>query len=162
MLSTHPSLSMLFRVLSVLLLSASFALITTGCTRSSASEWPTVTVYQNPACGCCTKWIDYLKGEGFDVETVLVETTYEIRVELGMPHEAASCHTATIGDYVIEGHVPAEAIRRLLEEAPEAVGLAVPGMPAGSPGMHVEGQEAPPYDVWLIHGDGYASVFSQH
>lgn len=121
--------------------------------RSSAlAEAPAILVHKDPNCGCCTGWVQHLKDAGF---TVTVEETAQlqaVRKRLGVPQELAACHTAEVAGYVIEGHVPATAVRQLLAKRPVAVGLAVPGMPAGSPGM--EGRTPRKYDVVLFGNSG--------
>jgi hypothetical protein len=124
---------------------------------------PLVEVWKDPNCGCCKDWVAHLEANGF--ATKVNETGNSgIRGWLGIPAKLGSCHTAQVGAYAIEGHVPAAAIRRLLEERPQAVGLAVPGMPVGSPGMDgaVYGGRRDPYDVLLVARDGTSSVFSSH
>lgn len=129
--------------------------------------WPShaaaskVQVYKNPSCGCCTAWIDHLKAAGFTVEAVDVDDTAPVRKRLGMPERLASCHTGIVDGYAIEGHVPAADIRRLLASKPKAVGLAVPGMPVGSPGMEVGGRKDR-YQVILVDRDGRDSVFATY
>lgn len=110
-----------------------------------------ITVAKRPSCGCCEGWVDHLRKNGFKTTASEVTDLASMKVRLGVPKALASCHTAEIGGYVIEGHVPADAIKRLLKEKPKAVGLAVPGMPAGSPGM--EGGEPETYDVILFTRD---------
>jgi hypothetical protein len=124
---------------------------------------PRVEVWLSPTCGCCKDWITHLEANGF--RTVVHETgNTAMRGRLGIATKYGSCHTARVGGYAIEGHVPAADIRRLLKERPKAVGLAVPGMPIGSPGM--DGPEykgrKDPYNVLLIASDGSASVFQPH
>lgn len=131
-----------------------------GC--RSEAQVPTVTVYKSPTCGCCALWADHMTAAGFPVETVDVGDMDDVKARLGVPNTLASCHTAVVGDYVVEGHVPAEDVKRLLAEQPEATGLAVPGMPIGSPGMEVEGRPADSYDVFLFTRDGRARIFSHH
>lgn len=114
-----------------------------------AQDFPTVAVTKDPTCGCCEKWVAHLRENGF-VVIVTEGPVNPLKVRLGVPRDLASCHTAQVGGYVVEGHVPAGAIRRLLAEKPEGIGLAVPGMPAGSPGMEVEGMEPDTYDVVLF------------
>ncbi len=136
-------------------------LVLSGC--QSQAQTPTVTVYKTPTCGCCGFWVDHMVEAGFEVETIEVSNTADTRARLGVPDELASCHTAVVGDYVVEGHVPAEDVRRLLAEPPpEAIGIAVPGMPIGSPGMEIEGRPAQRYDVLMFTRDGRAAVFAQH
>ena len=96
---------------------------------------PLITVYKTPTCGCCVKWVEYLQNEGFDVKAVDRNDLAPIKQRAGVPTTMAACHTALVDGYVIEGHVPAQAIRKLLRERPDTRGLAVPGMPANSPGM---------------------------
>jgi hypothetical protein len=125
-------------------------------------DLPVVTVYKSPTCGCCRAWVEHLQEDGFRVEVVDMNDRSALSSGRGVPRELGSCHTAVVGDYVVEGHVPAADIRRLLEEAPDAAGLAVPGMPIGSPGME-QGDHVQPYDVMLIARDGgQHSVFSSH
>lgn len=96
---------------------------------------PLITVYKTPNCGCCVKWVEYLRKEGFEVKAINRDDLAPIKQRAGVPQTMSACHTALVDGYVIEGHVPAQAIRRLLQERPNTVGLAVPGMPANSPGM---------------------------
>lgn len=124
---------------------------------------PAIHVMKDPNCGCCTAWIKILENEGFTVTTEPSAGTLLMRYKMdnGIPQEMISCHTARIEGYMIEGHVPAADINRLLEERPDAVGLAVPGMPYGSPGMGPE-DEREAYDVFLIRRDGSTEVFSRY
>ena len=121
--------------------------------QAQAEGLPTVSVTKDPTCGCCERWVDHLREAGFAV-TVTEGAINPLKVRLGVPRDLASCHTAQVGGYVVEGHVPAGAIKRLLAEKPEAMGLAVPGMPVGSPGMEVEGMEPDTYDVVLFGAAG--------
>jgi hypothetical protein len=127
---------------------------------TALADEPSIAVYKSPTCGCCSKWIEHLKANGFDVEPVDVTDLRLVKSIAGIAPEQASCHTARIGDYVIEGHVPAADIRRLLSEHPEARGLTVPGMPQGSPGMESPNPEH--YQVLLIGEDGSTSVLAEH
>lgn len=128
---------------------------------SIASAGETVQVYKDANCGCCGGWIEHMRSAGYDVEAT--DLNYEAlaakKAEAGIDDAHASCHTAFVGGYVVEGHVPAADVRRLLSERPEAVGLTAPGMPVASPGMDM-GNE--PYDVLLIRDDGTAEVFARH
>ena len=119
-----------------------------------ATTLPPVTVNKDPTCSCCTGWADHLRAEGFPVTEVATSDLKAIKTRLGVPTELSGCHTAEVGGYAIEGHVPAVAIKRLLAERPAATGLAVPGMPAGSPGM---GGEPEIYEVTLFGADGRES-----
>ncbi|GJD93190.1 hypothetical protein OCOJLMKI_0380 [Methylobacterium iners] len=115
---------------------------------------------KDPTCGCCEKWITHLREEGFTV-VVMDGPVTPLKVRLGVPRELSSCHTAQVGGYVVEGHVPAGAIKRLLAEKPHGIGLAVPGMPAGSPGMEVEGMEPATYEV-VLFGPDSRSTFARY
>jgi len=119
-----------------------------------------VDVFKSPHCGCCGKWIEHMERSGFKVKAHNVNDVPAARRSLGMPDRMGSCHTARVGGYAIEGHVPAADIQRLLKEKPKAIGLAVPGMPPGSPGMETA---APvPYDTLLVQVDGSTGVFARH
>jgi len=124
---------------------------------------PRVHVLKDPGCGCCAAWIGILEAEGFRVTTEASAGVALMRFKAanGIPPAMVSCHTAKVGGYVVEGHVPVADIRRLLGERPDAVGLAVPGMPRGSPGMGPE-SEREAYEVFLVGRDGSAAVFSRH
>ena len=119
-----------------------------------------VEVFKSPSCGCCGKWVEHLRQNGFQVETHDVEDVTAARKKMGMPDRLGSCHTAKIGGYVVEGHVPAADIQRLLKEKPKALGLAVPAMVPGSPGM--ESAKPVPYQTLLVRTDGTTQVFTQH
>lgn len=121
---------------------------------------PLVTVTKDPNCGCCDGWADHIKAAGFPVRVIVSNEVFSLKQQLGVPAELASCHTAEVGGYVIEGHVPAAAIRRLLAARPQAIGLAVPGMPAGSPGMDFPGTRPEQYEVLLFNASGQ-KVFSR-
>lgn len=122
---------------------------------------PPVEVFKSPHCGCCGAWVDHMKAAGFQVKVSLVDDPAVARKRARMPDRFGSCHTAFVGGYALEGHVPAEDVKRLLQRKPAVVGLAVPGMPAGSPGMEM-GPRRDPYDVLLIDLRGNASVFASH
>lgn len=119
---------------------------------SAFAQAPAILVHKDPNCGCCTGWVRHLKDAGFAVTVEDTANLQAVRKRLGVPSDLAACHTAEIGGYVVEGHVPALAVRQLLEKRPAAVGLAVPGMPAGSPGM--EGGTPQKYDVVLFGMSG--------
>jgi hypothetical protein len=124
---------------------------------------PLVEVWKDPSCGCCKDWIKYMEANGFTVKVFETGNT-QMRTRLGLPARFGSCHTARVGGYVVEGHVPARDVRRLLKERPAAIGLAVPGMPVGSPGMDGPeyGGRRDPYDVLLVRADGESSVFHRY
>jgi hypothetical protein len=117
--------------------------------RALADGFPTVAVTKDPSCGCCEKWVAHLREAGFPV-MVTEAPVNPVKERLGVPRDLASCHTALVGGYVVEGHVPAGAIKRLLAEKPRGTGLAVPGMPVGAPGMEVGGMEPDTYEVVLF------------
>ena len=129
--------------------------------RSAFAAGSAIEVFKDPDCGCCAEWVKHLQSAGFTVNVTHVADTAAIRRRLGMPDQYGACHTATIDGYVIEGHVPAADVRRLLRERPLAVGLSVAGMPAGAPGMEV-GNRVDAYDVVLVDRAGRGSVFSHH
>jgi hypothetical protein len=123
---------------------------------------PAVTVYKSATCGCCSQWIEHMRSHGFSVKSMDVEDVTAIKNQYGVPASAGSCHTALVGGYVVEGHVPAADVKRLLTEKPKVVGIAVPGMPAGSPGMEVPSGRVDPYDVVSFNKAGQISVFEKH
>lgn len=122
-----------------------------------------ITVAKTSGCGCCVAWMEHVEEHGFraEGENVAGGALVRRKMDLGVPPEMASCHTAEVDGYVVEGHVPAEDIRRLLDERPDAIGLAVPEMPLGSPGMDF-GKQSESYSVHLIRSDGSTEVFSRH
>lgn len=123
---------------------------------------PTViTVYKSPTCGCCQAWVDYLKQNGFEVKAIELDDLSEIKAASGVPRAIQTCHTALVGGYVIEGHVPADAIARMLKEQPKIAGIGVAGMPVGSPGMEVPGTPAQHYDVMSWDKTGKTSVYAK-
>jgi len=121
---------------------------------------PQVTVFKIRTCSCCAKWIEHLRANGFDVKVQEVDSTTEYQAKYGVPEKLRSCHTAVVEGYAIEGHVPAQEIQRLLKERPNAKGLAVPGMPVGSPGM--EGSRSQPYSVMIFDAEGRASEYQKY
>lgn len=121
---------------------------------------PSITVYKSPTCGCCNKWIKHLENNNFDVISKNSSNMPKIKSEAGVIPQVQSCHTGIINGYYIEGHVPADDIKRLIAEKPKALGLSVPGMPMGSPGM--EGHRKNPYTVILMKKDGSYERFSEH
>lgn len=118
-----------------------------------------ITVYKSPSCGCCAKWIDHLTANGFKVTTRNMDNVDPVKDQNHVPAALRSCHTAVVNGYVIEGHVPAADIQKMLRDHPKIAGLSVPGMVTGSPGM--EGSGAQAYDV-VAFGDGKTSVFAKH
>ena len=131
-------------------------------TKAPATALPKVTVYKTSSCGCCRLWVDHLKQAGFDVQAMDVssDAVRAVSKAAGLKDEDTSCHTAKIGNYVVEGHVPADDIKRMLKEKPAIAGLSAPGMPQGSPGMEQGSKE--PYDVVAFTKDGKTTVFAKH
>ena len=128
-----------------------------------AQTRPKVEVWKDPDCGCCKDWVSHLEANGFQV-SVHDSGNAQARTRLGVPDKLGSCHTGQVGGYALEGHVPARDIKRLLKERPKAVGLAVPGMPVGSPGMdgpEYQGRKDP-YDVLLIQANGSSKVYQSY
>lgn len=119
-----------------------------------------IEVYKSATCGCCEGWVKHLRANGLKVNAHDVANPSDMREKMGIPDRLGSCHTAVIGGYAIEGHVPAAEIKRLLAEKPKAKGLAVPAMPPGSPGM--EGPMHMPYDVLLVRADGSTTVYKHY
>jgi hypothetical protein len=118
-----------------------------------------ITVYASPTCGCCRKWITYLEGQKFSVTTQLIDDVTPQKRKLGVPEQLWSCHTATVDGYVVEGHVPADVIQRVLKERPKVAGIAAPGMPQGSPGM--EGPRSEPYEIVSFTRTGQTAVYAR-
>ena len=131
--------------------------------RASGPAPTPVEVWKDPNCGCCKDWVDHMQANGFKV-TVHETGNNAVRARLGLPQKLGSCHTALVGGYVVEGHVPASDVRALLQQKPKALGIAVPGMPVGSPGMDgaVYGDRRDPYDVLLVAHDGSTRVFKSY
>jgi hypothetical protein len=119
-----------------------------------------ITVFKSASCGCCAKWVEHLRKDGYEVRVTNIEAMNAVKARFNVPAEMRSCHTAVIGGYVIEGHVPASDIQRLLKEKPKVAGLAVAGMPLGSPGM--EGARAERYSVMSFTKEGASAVFAKH
>lgn len=140
-------------------------LFAAGAVRAArpASATRLIEVWKSPSCGCCKDWIEHLRANGFEVKAYDSGNS-DPRRRFGMPRQYGSCHTALVAGYAIEGHVPAREIRRLLTERPQAVGLAVPAMPIGSPGMDGPeyGGRRDPYDVLLVQRNGGASVYQSY
>ena len=118
-----------------------------------------IKVYKTPTCGCCKAWVEHLEQNGFKAEVVDMPDLSSVKTKYGVAHEHQSCHTAVVGDYTVEGHVPADVIMKMLNEKPAIAGLAVPGMPMGSPGM--EGATKEPYDVLTFDRAGRTTVYAQ-
>jgi hypothetical protein len=125
----------------------------------SDAELPTVLVYKTPTCGCCNGWVEHLREAGFEVEARDVRDLMSVKMDAGIPADLSSCHTALVDGYVVEGHVPAEVVRKLVAERPQVAGISVPGMPIGSPGM--EGPNPEPYTVEAFTADGSRSAYAR-
>lgn len=123
---------------------------------------PKVVVHKNESCGCCLLWVEHMQQAGFDVEVRNVANLEPVKTRVGIPAGKGSCHTAEVDGYFIEGHVPADDVKRLLAERPEAKGITVPGMPLGSPGMEVPDGRVQPYTVELVRADGSTVAFARH
>ncbi|MBX9615196.1 MAG: DUF411 domain-containing protein [Caulobacteraceae bacterium] len=145
----------------VLLGAALGAAATTACAQTPRPA-PELVVYKSPTCGCCTAWVDHMRAAGFRARIIEQSDLTPIRKARGIPDAMASCHTALIGDYALEGHVPAQDVRRLLAERPEAIGLAVPAMPLGSPGMEMPDGRKQPFETLLVMRGGATRVFARH
>ncbi|WP_106639789.1 DUF411 domain-containing protein [Allosphingosinicella vermicomposti] len=129
-----------------------------ACTQAAAA---TVEVIKSPYCGCCTEWVKHLQEHGFQVKVIETENVDAAAKALGIPDDLRSCHSAKVGSYAVEGHVPASDIQRMLKTKPKAIGIAVPGMPIGSPGME-QGNMRQPYKAILFAAQGSRKVFAQH
>jgi hypothetical protein len=128
----------------------------------ASSALPVVDVYKTATCGCCAKWVEHMRAAKF--QTRVTDLSHEeldkVKAKHGVPPRLNSCHTALVGGYVVEGHIPADSVKRLLKERPAVAGLAVPGMPTGSPGMEIPGSPAPPYSVLTFDKQGRLQVFT--
>lgn len=134
----------------------------TGDKASATGALPLLVVTKSPTCGCCHLWVEHMQKAGFKVEVHDVDDINLVKQRVGVPYGKGSCHTAEVGGYFIEGHVPAEDVKRLLVQKPDAKGLTVPGMPMGSPGMEVPDGRVQPYAVELVARDGTTSPFAHH
>ena len=140
-----------------------FLMLSAAATVACAARAPVkaMTVYRSPSCGCCGGWVDHLRSAGFDVTVEMMEDVTPVAARLGVPEALRSCHTAEASGYFVEGHVPAADVERMLAERPAARGIAVPGMPIGSPGMEM-GERRDPYHTLLVDRSGGISVFAEH
>lgn len=139
---------------------AATVLSAAGPAGAATAALPQVDVFKSPYCGCCGAWIEHMKAAGFPVKVTEVGDTTAARKRLGLPDTYGSCHTSTVDGYVLEGHVPAAEVKRLLAARPKAIGLAVPSMPPSAPGMDVPGRKDP-YDVLLVTKQGH-TVFASY
>ena len=144
--------------------------LTLGAAVVAASPWlqaqtgvakPQVTVYKSETCGCCVKWVEHMEAAGFAVKATNVPDIDQVKRTYGVPASAGSCHTALVNGYIVEGHVPADAVQRVLREKPAIAGIAVPGMPVGSPGMEVESGRKDPYAIMSFDKAGKLAVYER-
>jgi hypothetical protein len=142
------------------ILAGSVALLAGLASRVAAADKPTVTVYKTRTCGCCKLWVTHLRRNGYPVNTEDLDDLAPIKKQYGIPDAVASCHTGRVDGYIVEGHVPADVIDRLLRERPQVAGIAVPGMPIGSPGMEVPGRPAERYQILTFDRAGATTVFA--
>ena len=119
-----------------------------------------VTVYKSPSCGCCKNWVTHMQGAGFAVKVIDMDDLTTVKKNAGVPQQLQSCHTALVGAYVVEGHVPADLVKKMLAQKPQITGLAVPGMVTGSPGMEM-GDSKDPYDVIAFDRAGKTTIFAK-
>jgi len=122
---------------------------------------PQMTVYKSSTCGCCSNWVAHMKANGFDVKAIDVDDIDKVKRERGVPADATSCHTAIVNGYIVEGHVPADAVQKMLKEKPAIAGIAVPGMPMGSPGMEVPGGQKDAYNIVAFDKAGKTSIYQK-
>ena len=122
---------------------------------------PSISVWKTATCGCCGLWVEHMRKSGFEAAVMDVSDLEPIKQKLGVPPNLASCHTALVNGFIVEGHIPADAVRRLLKERPAVAGIAVPGMPLGSPGMEVPGGQKQPYAIVAFDKQGKQSVFEK-
>jgi len=152
----------------------SIGIVLTGCSAAQPPQAQSVeavadqvamnsalTVFRSPTCGCCHQWIEHMEAAGFTVKDNVTENMTAIKKQYGVPANLASCHTTIVDDYVVEGHIPAEDVQRLLAEKPDIAGIAVPGMPIGSPGME-SGDYVEPYTVFSFTESGETAAFAEH
>lgn len=130
--------------------------------RGPVSTPPQVTIYKTAGCMCCNRWAEHLRQQGFDVVIDSTGILADVNAEHGVSQDLASCHTALVGGYVVVGHVPADAILRLVREQPPLAGISLPGMPVGSPGMEVDGVEPESFSVLAFDEEGNTSVFAEY
>ena len=132
-----------------------------GLVAAQRATAPVVEVFKSPTCGCCANWVKHLEANGFRTTVTDVEDMSQVKAKYGVPGRLQSCHTAVVNGFVLEGHVPAADVQRLIKERPAVVGVAVPGMPVGSPGMEV-GNTVQPYSVMTFDKQGQTTVFASH
>jgi hypothetical protein len=128
---------------------------------AQTSAKPLMTVYKSATCGCCSKWIEHMQANGFEVKAINVDDIDKVKRDHGVPDAAASCHTGIVNGYIVEGHVPADAVLKMLKDKPAIAGIAVPGMPMGSPGMEVPGGQKEPYSIVSFDKSGKTSIYQK-
>ena len=128
---------------------------------AQATAKPQMTVYKSATCGCCEKWVEHMRANGFEVKAINVDDIDKVKKERGVPDAAASCHTATVNGYLVEGHVPADAVLKMLKEKPAIAGIAVPGMPIGAPGMEMPNGQKEPYSIVSFDKAGKTAVYQK-
>jgi hypothetical protein len=138
------------------------ALYTAAAQRKAPAKPVMMSVYKTPTCGCCAKWVDHMKQNGFTVHVTDLNDLSSIKTKHAVPSRAQSCHTAVVNGYVVEGHVPASDVKRMLKEKPAIAGLALPGMPQGSPGMERPDNVVPAYQVLSFDKKGATRIYAQH
>ena len=139
-----------------------FFVTTYGWAKNTGKENSTdIVVYRSPSCSCCGKWVDHLKQNHFNVQDIVTEDVQAIKDKYGVPKQMASCHTAIVNGYVVEGHVPSGDILTLLKNKPKVIGIAAPGMPVGTPGMEID-EAKHPYEIVSFDRDQRSAVFSKH
>jgi hypothetical protein len=148
---------------SVLTLAAVIGLVWAGNVWMAAqsSAKPQMTVYKSNTCGCCEKWVEHMRANGFEVKAIDVDDIDKVKHERGVPDSAASCHTAVVNGYIVEGHVPADAVLKMLKEKPAIAGIAVPGMPMGAPGMEVASGQKEAYSIVSFDKTGKTTVYQK-
>lgn len=145
--------------LALLAVAGTLTFAATGLRAEDRSEAPVITVYATPTCGCCKGWMEHMRAHGYEVEEVYQNDLSAIRAQHDVPREMTSCHMGVIDGYVVEGHVPADVVSRILKERPDAIGLSVPGMPMGSPGMEMPNGMTQPYEVYTFDANGPKAVY---
>jgi hypothetical protein len=146
----------------ITILISAAALTAIGAGAAQRPQQPVLEVFKTPTCGCCSKWVEHMRASGFTVRATNLDDLTDLKTKHRVPSQAQSCHTGLVNGYVIEGHVPAADVHRLLKERPPVVGIALAGMPIGSPGMEVEGVKARPYEVVSFDRRGATQVFAKH
>lgn len=161
------ALSGLFKIFSIRRATATAAIVValgwagSVWTAAQTAAKPQMTVYKSSTCGCCSKWVEHMQANGFEVKALNVDDVDKVKKAQGVPDSAASCHTALVNGYVVEGHVPADAVLKMLKEKPAIAGIAVPGMPMGSPGMEVPGGQKDAYNIVSFDKAGKTAIYQK-